>query len=513
VLVELGSAELRLAMPETAGHLREVIDLVTDPVLITRSARLLANALTMSGDADGAVAALHSAIDVVAPADRELSLLLEAELAAHAQEASLEARAPAARRLERLGDLPGDTPGERMALASRAFERARSSESAPAAAACIERGLAGGRMLAEQENDVAGPFYLLQVSLRSTDALDLADAALEQALDQARARASIPALAFLLAHRAPLALRRGAVPQAEADARTALDLLNAHDIPLGRALALSALIEALVESGDVKAADAALHGSDFRDDIPAGLPNNALLEARAILLLAQERHREGVDDLLEFGRRDELSGGANPLASRWRARAATALATMGHDHQARQLAIEDLENARRWGAASGIGIALRAHALVVGGAAGIEGLRDAVHVLEDSVARLEHARALAELGAALRRANRRTEARAALHEAIQRARRCGANALIARARTELRAAGGRSADPAGKGVQTLTASERRVAELAAAGRSNPEIAQALFVTRKTVETHLSRIYQKLHITGRWGLPAAMAGDD
>jgi DNA-binding CsgD family transcriptional regulator len=55
----------------------------------------------------------------------------------------------------------------------------------------------------------------------------------------------------------------------------------------------------------------------------------------------------------------------------------------------------------------------------------------------------------------------------------------------------------------------LTASERRVAELAAEGLSNPEIAQALYVTRKTVETHLGHVYRKLGISGRGRLARAM----
>jgi DNA-binding CsgD family transcriptional regulator len=78
------------------------------------------------------------------------------------------------------------------------------------------------------------------------------------------------------------------------------------------------------------------------------------------------------------------------------------------------------------------------------------------------------------------------------------------------ARTELLAAGGRSSDPYGDPLAQLTASERRVAELAAEGRSNPEIAQALFVTRKTVETHLGHVYRKLDIGGRGELPQALA---
>jgi len=123
-------------------------------------------------------------------------------------------------------------------------------------------------------------------------------------------------------------------------------------------------------------------------------------------------------------------------------------------------------------------------------------------VLAGSPARLEHARALVDLGAALRRANRRAEARDELTTGLELAEVCGAHGLAQHARTELLAAGGRSSEPEGTGLEQLTASERRVAELAAEGRSNPEIAQTLFVTRKTVETHLGRVYRKLDISGR-----------
>ena len=129
--------------------------------------------------------------------------------------------------------------------------------------------------------------------------------------------------------------------------------------------------------------------------------------------------------------------------------------------------------------------------------------------LARSPARLEHARALTDLGAALRRANRRAEARKWLQDGLDLARRCGAGALAERARTEMRAAGGPSSEPEGTGVEQLTVSERRVAKLAADGLSNPEIAQALFVTRKTVETHLGRAYRKLGISGRGELANAL----
>ena len=509
VLFELGSAEVRVGAAEAVTHLKAAVELTREPTLLGTSVRLLALALTWSGDSDGAVEAIESAIEVVEPHDRELALLLEAELAAHAQEASLARRGPAARRLERYADLEGATPGERLVQASLAFEQARASESGADAVAHLERAFAAGRLLDEQAVDVAGPFYLLLVGLLATDSLDLAEASLEQAIADARAQASIPALAFVIEFRGWVSLRRGALADAEEDARTALELLTTVDVQLGRAYALALLIEALIEKGEVEAAEQALRSSGIGDEIPPGLATNDLLEARGLLHLARGRAREGLEDLTEFGKRDELWGGANPLASRWRSRASRGFAAVGEGERAKEIALADLERAQRWGSASGLGVALHAVGLAEGGASSVDRLSEAVEQLAQSPARLEHARALTDLGAALRRANRRAEARGWLQDGLDLATRCGAGALAERARTELRAAGGPSSEPEGTGVEQLTVSERRVAKLAADGLSNPEIAQALFVTRKTVETHLGRAYRKLGISGRGELANAL----
>ena len=412
VLVELGSAEMRTGAPEAAaGHLDAAIGLAPEPALVAMAGRLLANARTWLRESDRAVATLESLIPLVEPDDRELALFLEADLAAHAQMASLGARDVARARLARYDALDGATPGERIVLASKAFERARASDVERAAVDAIAGVLTGGQLLDEQIVDVPATIYVLLVGLLATDALDLVDDSLGRMLQDAQRRASTPATAFVLAHQAVAAMRRGAVAHAEAGARTALDLLTAQDIPLGTALALAVLIDARVESGAVDAAESALDDSIFRVDIPPGMPTNALLGARGVLRLAQGRPSEGLDDLLEFGRRDEAWGGTHPNAMRWRSWAALAADAMGDNRQARRLADDDLRRARRWGAPSGVGIALRATALVTGGDKVIDGLAEAVAVLEASPARLEHARALVDLGAALRRTNRRSDAR------------------------------------------------------------------------------------------------------
>jgi DNA-binding NarL/FixJ family response regulator len=149
--------------------------------------------------------------------------------------------------------------------------------------------------------------------------------------------------------------------------------------------------------------------------------------------------------------------------------------------------------------------------LVESGKAGLALLEEAVDVLVDSPAKLEHAKARTELGAALRRANHRSEAREHLRRAVELATICDATPVVTRAETELLATGARPRRVALTGVESLTPSERRVAEMAAEGPTNREIAQALFVTPKTVEVHLSSAYRKLGIGSRSQLAAALGG--
>lgn len=510
LLLELGTVELRLGMPEALGHLRDAVAGLQHSALLATAARQLANAYSNAGNSDGALAALESAIATVETLDRELALTLEAEFAAKSQQAGDHARAVAAKRLAKRRGLDGGTPGERLVLASLSFEEARASESEREAVRCIDRGLAGGGWF-DQQPDIVGPFYALVISLLETDALELAHTTLERALIEARARCSIPATAFLTAHRGWFHLRGGDLALAEADARTALDLLSTHDIRLGSRFALALLVKALVGKGHIEPADDAMRTHAPGADIPSGLANSKLLEARGLLRIAQGKARAGLEDLIEFGRREELSGAAHPQASRWRTPASLALRATGEEDAARRLIAEELDRARRWGAASGIGMAMRAAALIDHDTATfVDRLSEAATVLQGSPAKLEYAHALVDLGAAHRRANRRAEARGILEKGLKLARRCGADALVERADVELRAAGGRSSDPAKGGFEQLTASERRVAELAAKGNTNPQIAQALFVTRKTVETHLGRIYSKLEIAGRAELARALA---
>jgi DNA-binding NarL/FixJ family response regulator len=177
--------------------------------------------------------------------------------------------------------------------------------------------------------------------------------------------------------------------------------------------------------------------------------------------------------------------------------------------RARRLTSAELELAHTWGAPRALSVALRTRGLVQGGRKGLALLEQAVDVVSESPARLEHAKARTEWGAALHRNNQRAQARQQLRQAWELATLCGAAPLAVRAETELRATGARPRRIALRGVKSLTLSERCVAELAAQGPTNREIAQTFFVTARTVEVHRTNAYRKLGIDSRSKLGSAL----
>ncbi len=205
---------------------------------------------------------------------------------------------------------------------------------------------------------------------------------------------------------------------------------------------------------------------------------------------------------------------ANPYCCDWRSAAALALAALQRPVPARAMAEEELVDARRFGVPEAEGASLRTLGLVIGGADGVGALRQSVAVLEHAEGRLEHARSLLELGCGTApcgdpdRGARRSPRRS------RRTARIGASGLADRAHDELVAAGARPRRDRRllSGRESLTASEDRVAALAADGLTNREIAQRQFVTVKAVEWHLRNVYRKLDISSRDDLPTRSTRD-
>jgi DNA-binding CsgD family transcriptional regulator len=223
--------------------------------------------------------------------------------------------------------------------------------------------------------------------------------------------------------------------------------------------------------------------------------------------LAQHRPQDALTDLLEASRRWQQLGVQHPALASWRTEATEALTRLGDYATAARLAHEQLELVHRLGTPSARGAAMRALARTAPGLERVSLLEQAVEILAESPVQLERVRALLDLGAALRRANRRADAREPLRRALDLATNRGLRLLAGRARDELKAAGARPRRDALSGADALTAAEHRVAVLAAAGHSNREIAERLYITPRTVETHLTHTFQKLSITNRTQLAA------
>jgi DNA-binding CsgD family transcriptional regulator len=511
-LLELGRAERLAGEPDAVARLRQAQHHASDPALHAEAARELATALAMGARLDDAVELLEAAIER-AP-DRETALLLEAHLFGLSQ-ASDALAARVARRLERVCEgMLGDTPGERLALAANVFHRTfLGLGTGEEVAALARRALGDGRLMREATGDHFA-FYGPLIALRDSDHHDELRPLFEEAIADARARGSAAAVAATLGTLGRLEQLQGNLAHAEAAGRSALEAAGSStQYRLMLPLAVSSLILALVERGQLDAADDILveHGLATGPPPPT-TTGNPFLAARAKLRLAQGRVDDAVADTTLWLDRQRLRGGLNAAGASSIMNPALPFLVAGDREAAETLAHEMLAVAERWGVAGHTGSCLLVLGIVTGGERGIGQLRRAVAQLEQSPRRLELAHALVALGAALRRANRRSEAREPLRQGLELAHRAGAMSLAEQARVELRATGARPRKLVFTGADSLTAQERRVAEMAAEGLSNPEIAQALFVTRRTVETHLRHAYQKLDIGAREELRQALEPD-
>lgn len=513
VLLALGEAEAASGQADAFRHLAEAAELVDDGVSARAAVRFkLGRRLIMAGRFGEAAETFDRALAELNGGDKDLATALEAGFISAAR-LDVSRRPEALERLERLLQSPpaGSSSTERLLLGTIAFERAISGEARAEVIRLALRAIEGGAILSEDAGDAAG-FSGAVIALGWADELDAAEAALTAAVDHARRVGSVLQFARASLFRAFVYFRKGRLLEAIADATVALDNTTlASDV--GGPGPSAVLAQALMERGDLEAAGAALDLPDVEARWGGTAPYAYYLEARGRLELSRGDARRALDTFLECGHLLEGLRAPNPAMVAWRSWGAWAANRLGARDQAVELAEEELRLARRFGAPRATAIALRALASLEGGAEALARLREAADLLEGSQARLEQARTLVDLGAALRRDNQRTAAREPLERGLELARICGASALVERGSDELAAAGGRPQRAVLGGVESLTASERRVAEMAAAGLTNREIAQRLFVTVKAVQWHLRNCYRKLSVSSREELPAVLAKGD
>jgi DNA-binding CsgD family transcriptional regulator len=520
LLLSLGIAEWRGGEPDAITHFEQALEAADGDLgtLIAtcgslglaysvsdragQAVEMLERALAVLGGTDTAVAARTVrpwAVSRLPPMDTP-TLALVFEAAAVLVGLTDERTAPAAvhradmlrGRLETLRDPPV------YLLVVLAYYAARSNR-AEEARDLAERALAGQPY--PPSLDIC-PVLILALTL--IECYDPLQRLCEDLLAAARRGGATHELAAILLSRATGSYDCGALADAEADALWAMERAMGRR----RIHAVTELVRVQIEHEELDQADTML--ARYCDPLPSRSADTVwLLVARGRLRRAQGRLREALGDFLESGERCERLGMSMLSAVAWRAEAAVTCAALGDVEEARRLATEQLELARAFGRPRTLGISMRARGLVEGGERGLELLEEAVETLERSQSPLELARALTDYGAALRRAGRRLEARVELERALDLAHHCGARRIANQARAELIAAGAKPRRDAITGRDALTASELRVARLAAGGLTNREIAQALFITTKTAKGHLSRVYHKLGITRRGQLSDAL----
>jgi len=511
LLVELARAQRLVRDPGAAAHLRQALDEQRDPFARARLAGELAELLGLSGAWDEAFSVLEQALWQLRALRGGRALALRARLEAY--RTGLLAYDP-----RRVGELEGRladllalcraprTPMRALAAALAQLLAWRGADLREAGS-LLDHALGEPRAAQLIESDPLIAMRTLAAA-RMLGREEVIERLSGELLAHARSSGSVLASTIALAHRGGLRARRGQLAGAEADLRAVIGLCEDHAVGFALPSALWLGAEALIERAEL--ADVAqLAGSmQLPTDLARSASGALISELRGRLALAAGERAGARRALGEAASVYRALGLLNPAASPWRSELALALLDEDHE-QARRLAAQELAAARRLGLLRAQAVALRAQGLIEGGERGLGLLRSAVEIASGAAAPLEHARALIELGAALRRANRRADARGPLRDGLDLAFRMGASRLAQRARSELAATGARPRRAALHGAQALTASERRVAALAASGLSNRQIARELYITINTVEGHLRHVYRKLSIASRTELARAL----
>ena len=505
VLLDLGVAEYSTDEPGWEQHLEEAATAAAESSTRLAATLVLANALGLQERLAEAVRVCDRAAARLDEGDTEGAWLMES-MAVSCALLDKATAPPMAGRAAALLAKARQPSAPRPVLAVAARLSAMANQPVDQAVALAHRALAAG------PRPVQGPgdpwFSTAMAGLFFAERYDETRAFLDAAVAEARATADGQLLPTSLAVRAWLAYRRGDLTAGEADARAVLEALGRPPPRLFCILAAGVLAGALIERGEYDEADRVL--ASYQDDLQSTSQTAAVLRsAWGRLRFAQRRFDEAVRLFAAEGEIAVATGASSPSFLPWRSDAAVAELALGDVDAARRHSEEELELARAFGTPRALGVALRAAGLVAGGERGEQLLREAVEVLDSPDTRLEQARARTDLGALLRRGNRRVDAREMLRQAVDAAHRIGARSLADRAETELRATGAKPRRVLLTGLEALTASELRIAELAAEGLTNREIAQTLFVTDRTVEGHLTNVFSKLTVTARTELRAAL----
>lgn len=535
-----GAASARGARETAADLAARAVDLTppAEPEDAVRRRLLAADLLFFAGDGAGARRVLTGLVDEL-PAGRERAEALQrlawitsgSEAAIRlAEQALAEAgddlalRAEVHVKLSRLVAIGGE--GEAVEHAQEAVELAEQAGDVDVLARALgerirRRILCGGgfdRELADRAlalgpeavlvSAYESPERSVGTALALLDRVDEARPLLERSLQRAVATGEVEGEIGILMHLAELEIRAGRWQLADDSIRRSLDLERASGLPdRAYGLAVRALVAALLGDAE-EARRAGEEGSAAAE--AAGQQIFAVLNEHALGFLdlslgdaeaAARRLGPLSDRLVAIGVRDPTVFPVLPEA-------VEALLAAGELEEGERRVERLEEEGRRLDRPLALAVAHRGRALL----AAERGEREeALVALARSLAEterlgsaFERARTLLAEGRIHRRERRKGKARAALEQALALFEELGAVLWAERAREELGRVGLRPRAPAG-----LTPSERKVAELVAAGRTNKEVATELFVSVKTVEVYLTRIYRKQGVRSRTELANAL----
>ncbi|MEU9452716.1 LuxR C-terminal-related transcriptional regulator [Streptomyces sp. NPDC048277] len=492
LLTELGSLEY--AVPRSSAaipRLAEAVRLPATPQNRVRAAVALGTALTGRGRTRKALEMLHSLHDEVTGRPDLTRTLHTASVLLSDQDQ--EVRQEVYRRLTETAERSPELLGS----ASQALLVRHAASAGLTSARDAMRQLRA--LLAEPADPLTEPFLVGTAATVAqwADELDEADRLVDRGLAGQRPDLLHPMHQALINSRADIVAARADYTHLTGFPESVTPT-NAH----------AHTLIALVETGRCAQAESLVAGIDLRE-APDSWELNRFLYARGVVRAAAGDPAGALDDFLECGRRQSAREVVSPVVTPWRTAAAECRLALGRPLEAIALAEEELRLARVWGTPRTVGRALRVLGTATGGHRGLDLAEEAVRLLRQApAAGTEPAEALIALGGRLTAAGEAARARDCLREAAEHAERLGAVRLMELAERVLRQGGARS--PRRRtGAASLTGSERRIAELAAEGRTNVEIAAMLHLARRTVETHLTHTYKKLGIRRRTDLRPAL----
>jgi tetratricopeptide (TPR) repeat protein len=434
-LRELGLAERRVDIGAAAEHLQEAL-LIADAEDRPRYARLaleLGRSLFRLNRGPEAVRVFEDAIERLDGTEPELGETIEAELINSSGFDSDVFDVSRGRLAQVGGREVAAGPGHAVMLATRLYFEGRRGENREAVAR-----LADAETLDELIERMPSMAIACAASALMYAECDAElDRFFEVMMGAARKRGELVTLSTLLCFRGLTFAQRGDLNAAIADLRESSEVVPYVPSQQGVLYYSSYMADVLTNRGELEEAEACLTGLDLPEEVDDTGHVVFYLGARGWLRYARGDFAAAASDFDRLGRCMEAFEMRNPALLAWRSHLALALLGCGERSRAVELARKEVELARAWGAPRAIGVALRTQGVAEGGPEGIQTLRESLEVLNGSSARLERARTMVELGAALQREGKSAEARELLEEGHRIAVESGSQPLVERCEREL----------------------------------------------------------------------------